>query len=95
MAYIKGESRDQIILMPDCLEDYVTADNPVRVIDAFVDQLDVAAQGFKAEPAVEGRPGYDPRDMLKLYIYGYNNKNPFITQAANRSKTKFRIDVAA
>ena len=74
MAYIKGENRDQITLMPDCLEDYVTADNPVRVIDAFVDQLDVAAQGFKAEPAIEGRPGYDPRDMLKLYIYGYNNR---------------------
>jgi len=74
MAYIKGESRYQITLIPDCLEDYVTADNPVRVIDAFVDRLDVAAQGFKAEPAVEGRPGYDPRDMLKLYIYGYNNK---------------------
>jgi len=74
MGYIKGENRYQITLMPDCLEDYVTADNPVRVIDAFVDRLDVAAQGFKAEPAVEGRPGYDPRDMLKLYIYGYNNK---------------------
>lgn len=74
MGYIKGENRYQITLMPDCLEAYVTADNPVRVIDAFVDQLDVAAQGFKAEPAVEGRPGYDPRDMLKLYIYGYNNK---------------------
>ena len=74
MPYIKGESRYQITLMPDCLEDYVSADNPVRVIDAFVEQLNIAAVGFKAEPSIEGRPGYDPRDMLKLYIYGYNNK---------------------
>jgi len=74
MAYIKGISRDQITIMPDCLEDYVTAENPVRVVDAFVDQLDIAALGFKAKPAEEGRPGYDPRDMLKLYIYGCNNK---------------------
>jgi transposase len=74
MGYIEGMRRDQITLMPDCLDDYVSADNPVRVIDAFVEQLDVASLGFKAEAAVEGRPGYDPRDMLKLYIYGYNNK---------------------
>jgi len=74
MPYIKGTGREQITLMPDCLEDYVSAENPVRVIDAFVEQLDVASLGFKAEPAVEGRPGYDPRDMLKLYIYGYLNK---------------------
>lgn len=60
--------------MPDCIDDYVPAENPVRVIEAFVEQLDMAVLGFKAEPAVEGRPGYDPRDMLKLYIYGYQNK---------------------
>lgn len=74
MGYIKGADRNQITLMPECVEDYVVADNPVRVIDAFVDGLDIAALGFNSEPAVEGRPGYDPRDMLKLYIYGYNNK---------------------
>lgn len=74
MAYIKGESRNQITLMPESLEDYVSEDNSVRVIDAFVEHLDIAALGFKAASAVEGRPGYDPRDMLKLYIYGYNNK---------------------
>src|SRR5215469_9424735 len=74
MAYIKGISRDQITLMPDCLEDYVSEDNAVRVIDAFVEHLDIAALGFKAVPAIEGRPGYNPRDMLKLYVYGYNNK---------------------
>jgi len=71
MGYIKGTSREQITLMPDCLDDYIPTDNPVRVIDAFVDQLDVAALGFKSEPAVEGRPGYDPRDMLNPKVHGF------------------------
>jgi len=70
MAYIKGSSKNQITFLPDCLDDYVSADNSVRIIEAFVQQLDMASLGFKAEPAAEGRPGYDPRDMLKLYIYG-------------------------
>jgi transposase len=74
MAYIKGKNRNQITLMPDCLDDYVSEDNYARVIDAFVEQLDISALGFKAEASIEGRPGYDPRDMLKLYIYGYINK---------------------
>ena len=74
MPYIKGTSRDQITLMPNCLDDYVSDENPVRVIEAFVSRLDIASLEFKAEPAAEGRPGYDPRDMLKLYIYGYLNK---------------------
>ncbi len=74
MPYIKGVSRDQVTLLPDCLDDYVSEENPVRVIDAFVEHLDIAALGFKAEAAAEGRPGYDPRDLLKLYIYGYQNK---------------------
>ncbi|GLB29802.1 DDE transposase [Lacrimispora amygdalina] len=74
MPYIKGADRNQITLMPDCMEDYISAENPVRVIDAFVEQLNIAPLGFKTEPAVEGRPGYDPRDMIKLYIYGYLNK---------------------
>ena len=74
MPYQKGVSREQITLMPDVLEDYVSEENPVRVIDAFVERLDMGAHGFKAEAAVEGRPGYDPRDMLKIYIYGYQNK---------------------
>jgi transposase len=74
MGYIKGLNREQIVLLPNSLEDYVSEENPVRVIEAFVDKLDIAALGFKAEAAAEGRPGYDPRDMLKLYIYGYYNK---------------------
>jgi len=73
MGYIQGADRNQTILLPDTLNDYVGADNEVRAIDAFIDSLDVGAMGFKAEPAKEGRPGYDPCDMLKLYMYGYLN----------------------
>ena len=74
MPYIKGADRGQVTLMPDCLDDYVSNENPVRVIDAFINSLDIEKLGIKAESAVEGRPGYDPRDMLKLYIYGCVNK---------------------
>lgn len=74
MPYIKGEDRGQVTLMPECLDDYVSEENPARVIDAFVNSLEIAKLGIKAEAAVEGRPGYDPRDMLKLYTYGCVNK---------------------
>jgi len=74
MGYIKGEERGQITILPACLDDYVSSENPVRLIEAFVESQEMGILGFKAEPAAEGRPGYDPRDMLKLYIYGYVNK---------------------
>lgn len=75
MKYITGESRYQKILLPDCIDDYVGEDSPVRVIDAFVEQLDMDRLGFKrSRPKDTGRPPYDPRDLLKLYIYGYFNK---------------------
>lgn len=73
MGYIQGADRNQAILLPDTLDDYVGGDNEVRAIDAFTDSLDISLMGFKADPAKEGRPGYDPRDMLKLYMYGYLN----------------------
>lgn len=73
MGYIQGADRNQVMLLPDTLEDYVGGDNEVRAIDAFIDSLDISLMGFKADPAKEGRPGYDPRDMLKLYMYGYLN----------------------
>ncbi len=73
MGYIQGADRNQVILLPDTLDDYVGRDNEVRAIDAFIDSLDISLMGFKADPAKEGRPGYDPRDMLKLYMYGYLN----------------------
>ena len=75
MQYISGEDRNQISMLPPSIDEYVTEDNPVRVIDAFVDSLDVAAMGFKhSELNSTGRPPYASQDMLKLYIYGYFNR---------------------
>lgn len=75
MSYVVGEDRGQVSLLPASLEEYVPADSAVRVIDAFVGGLDVGALGFgRATPAITGRPAYDPRDLLKLYIYGYFNE---------------------
>src|SRR6266540_4057626 len=72
MAYIAGPDRSQAVLLPEVLDDYVGADNPVRFLDAFVAQLDLDALGFqRAVPAETGRPGYDPGDLLRLYLYGY------------------------
>jgi transposase len=70
--FVEAVDRHQPSLLPACLEDYVGADNPVRVIDAFVDELDLATLGFeRVQPASTGRPGYAPGMMLKLYVYGY------------------------
>jgi transposase len=72
MAYITGTDRTQAVLLPEVVDDYVRADNPVRFLDAFVAQLDLAALGFqRAVPAATGRPGYAPGDLLRLYLYGY------------------------
>ena len=75
MAHITGEDRSQLLLLPDAVDDYVGPDNPVRFIDAFVDGLDLEAAGFRrVHPKGTGRPGYDPGDLLKLYLYGYLNR---------------------
>src|SRR5438552_2854550 len=75
MDYIRGANRNQVILFPESVEDYITEDNPVRFIDAFVSSLDLAAMGFnRAQPAETGRPAYDPGDLLRLYLYGYLNR---------------------
>jgi transposase len=75
MSYVRGEDRGQAALLPAEIEDYVMADAPVRVIDAFVDGLDVKVLGFgRSVPAMTGRPPYDPRDLLKLYLYGHLNE---------------------
>lgn len=72
MAYIQGEARGQHALFPATLDDLVPVDHVCRVIEAFVGKLDMEELGFvRAEPAETGRPGYDPRDLLKLYLYGY------------------------
>ena len=72
MAYKKGEDRRQRTLFPDCIDDYVGQDAPVRLIDAFIEHLDMEKLGFQRfVPADTGAPGYDPRDLMKLYVYGY------------------------
>lgn len=72
MGFIQGEDRGQGTLFPVTLEELIPEDHLCRVIDAFVGNLEMAALGFeRAEPAETGRPGYDPRDLLKLYLYGY------------------------
>jgi len=73
--FVEGEDRSQSTLFPQRLDDYLTEDNPVRVIDVFVDTLDLAALGFEGTtPEVTGRPGYHPATLIKIYIYGYLNR---------------------
>src|SRR5271163_1577017 len=75
MTHIAGHDRSQTLLLPESVDDYVGADNPVRFIDAFVEGLDLAEAGFAGVTAKPtGRPGYAPKDLLKLYIYGYLNR---------------------
>lgn len=75
MPHVQGQARDAVVLFPPCLDEYITPDNPVRFIDAFVDQLDLQALGFARVIAADtGRPAYHPGDLLKLYVYGYLNR---------------------
>ncbi len=73
--FVEGEDRSQSTLFPERLNDYVGEDNPVRVVDVYVDELDLGGLGFdRVEPLSTGRPSYHPSVLLKLYIYGYLNR---------------------
>ena len=73
--FVEGEARSQQTLLPACLEDYIGDDNSVRVVDAFIDELDLAALGFqRVQPAATERPAYHPATLLKIYLYGYLNR---------------------
>ncbi|WP_028150569.1 transposase, partial [Bradyrhizobium japonicum] len=73
--FIEGADRGQSTLFPECVEDWIGEDNPVRLIDVFVDELDLAELGFGGiDPEATGRPSYHPSLLLKLYIYGYLNR---------------------
>ncbi len=73
--FIEGDARGQGTLLPELLDDYVAENNPVRVVDVFVDELDLGKLGFEGvQPAKTGRPAYHPAVLLKLYIYGYFNR---------------------
>ena len=73
-GFIQGNDRHQATLFPERLDDYLTEDNAVRVIDVFVDDLDLSGLGFKTHSEKTGRPAYHPRTLLKLYVYGYLNR---------------------
>lgn len=72
--YVEGANRQQITLLPESLDEYIAEDNPVRVIDAFIEALDLGALGFCTNPADTGRPSYHPALLLKIYLYGYLNR---------------------
>jgi len=76
-GFIEGIDRSQISLFPERLEDWICEDNPVRIVNVFVDALDLTDLGFdRTSPANTGRPGYHPSVLLKLFIYGYLNRIP-------------------
>jgi transposase len=73
--FVEGQDRAQLILLPECLDDFVGEDNPVRVVDAFIEELDLAVLGFAGVvPEATGRPSYHPATLLKIYLYGYLNQ---------------------
>jgi len=74
VGFIEGEARTQATLFPERLDDYIGEDNPIRVIDVFIDNLNLTKLGFKTAPANTGRPAYHPNTLLKLYVYGYLNR---------------------
>ena len=71
MNYIQGKNREQSILFPETLDQIISADNDVRIIDLFVESINIADFKFVTKNAVEGRPSYHPKDLLKLFVYGY------------------------
>src|SRR5260370_23182443 len=90
MGYVQGEGRTQATLFPVTLEELIPDDHVCRVMDAFVDRLDMAGLGFeRAEAAETGRPGYDPRDLLKLYLYGYLQQ----IRSSRRLESEFRRNI--
>ena len=73
--FIEEANRSQATILPECLDDYIHLDNPVRAIEAFVESLDLADLGFEGmHPEATGRPSYHPSTLLKIYIYGYLNR---------------------
>ena len=73
--FIEGENRSQSTLFPERLDDYIAEDNPVRIVDVFIDELDLGHLGFQGvDPQATGRPAYHPSTLLKLYVYGYLNR---------------------
>jgi transposase len=92
MHHIHGLDRNQLTLFPEALDDYISPENPVRLIDAFVDALDFCALGFKhALPEETGRPPYHPGDLLRLYLYGYLNRTRSSRQLERESHRNVEV----
>ena len=96
--FVAGESRSQATLFPELLDDFVTEDNPVRVIEAFIDALDLRQLGFKGiDPHATGRPAYHPAVLLKIYLYGYLNRvqsSRRLEREAHRTSKQLSISVS-
>jgi transposase len=88
-GFIKGEDRYQATLFPERLDDYIAEDSAVRVIDVFLDDLDLSGLGFQTEPNDTGRPPYHPSTMLKIYVYGYLNR----VQSSRRLETEAQRNI--
>ena len=91
MKYIKGQNRNQLTLFPVSMEEAIAEDNEVRLIDLFVESLDVSAMGFKIDHIENGRPAYHPKDLIKLYLYGYMNRIRSSRQLERASKINIEV----
>ena len=91
MKYIQGQNRSQTYLFPVTLDDAISEDNEVRLIDGFVDSLALESYGFQIEHDENGRPAYHPRDLLKLFIYGYMNKIRSSRRLEKESKRNIEV----
>jgi transposase len=88
--FVEGRDRAQLMLLPECMDDFVGEDNPVRVVDAFIEELDLAALGFAGVvPEPTGRPAYHPSVLLKIYLYGYLNR----MQSSRRLEREAQRDI--
>ncbi len=73
MQYITGTERTQAVLFSQSLDEIIDSENEVRIVDLFVESIELAQFGFTVKQSAEGRPPYNPKDLLKLYVYGYLN----------------------
>ena len=93
--FVEGQDRGQLILLPECLDDYVGENNPVRVVDAFIDELDLAVLGFAGVvPEATGRPSYHPATLLKIDLLRLSQPGAVEPAARTGSAAQYRADVA-
>lgn len=91
MKYIKGHNRNQLTFFPTSMEEAIADDNEVRLIDLFVESLDIATMGFKVDHIENGRPAYHPKDLIKLYLYGYMNRTRSSRQLERATKINIEV----